>query len=345
MTAPDLARRLPRILVVDDTPDNLFLIGRLFDGRAQIMEASCGRDALRLAMDGPPPELMLLDIVMPDMDGYEVLRRLRQHPPTAAIPVVFFSALATPEQQALGRTLGAVDYLTKPVDASALMARVEAAVQAGARERRLGVLGEKLARNLSAQAWEQLFNGAGASTISFEERHLALLTVESAELRGAPDECEDYRQALQEMAGCYGGQLDRYGRDHTVLFFDRPTDALEMALALQARPGCWPAQLGLHHALCELARFRGMGQWDYALVGDEAERAVAAVPPGGHGMLQVSAACYALLRKHVRSAGRLRQALLTEKFEGDGLSHVCVVPMRPRRAPAWSGDTATASAL
>lgn len=343
MSAPTLSnsepsRTLPRILVVDDTPDNLFLVARLFEGRYEMVQASSGREALRLAMEGPRPELMLLDIVMPDLDGYEVLRRLRQHPPTAAIPVAFFSSLSHRDEQRLGRDLGAVDYLTKPVDAPALLARVEAAVQAGALERRLGALGEKLARHLSAQAWEQLFRGAGTATLTFEHKHLALLLIDAAELRGAPQERQAYREALESMAPQFGGQLDRYARDDALVFFDHPRDALEMALALQVAPDRWPARLALHHGLSELARFRGMGRWERALLDDEAPRVRAAVPPGGHGMLQVSAACYALLRPHVKSSNRLRKALLTEKFEGDGLSHACVVPIGSgaHRAPAWA---------
>src|SRR6266498_343773 len=108
--------RVPRILVVDDMPDNLFLMNGLFEDRYEVIQAPSGKEALKIVMSSNPPDMVLLDIMMPDMDGYEVLRRIRQHPPTAIIPVIFLTALATQQDERLGMDLGAIDYLTKPVD-------------------------------------------------------------------------------------------------------------------------------------------------------------------------------------------------------------------------------------
>src|SRR3954468_6328580 len=133
--SPD--REVPRILVVDDMPDNLFLMNGLFEDRYQVIAASSGQEALKVLMGADPPDMVLLDIMMPDMDGYEVLRRMRQHPPTANIPVIFLTALASRRDERLGMELGAIDYLTKPVDPELVLERVEAQVRATGHARRL----------------------------------------------------------------------------------------------------------------------------------------------------------------------------------------------------------------
>src|SRR5205807_7933921 len=84
--------QVPRILVVDDMPDNLFLMDGLLEDHYRVVLAPSGAEALKVVMSANPPDMVLLDIMMPDMDGYEVLRRIRQHPPTANIPVVFLTA-------------------------------------------------------------------------------------------------------------------------------------------------------------------------------------------------------------------------------------------------------------
>ena len=116
---------LERILVVDDTEDNLFMMSALLEDKYELVLASSGREALSIIMSQAPPDLILLDIMMPEMDGYEVLRRIRQHPPTAIIPVIFLTALSTMQEEQLGLDLGAVDYITKPISPPLLMTRVQ----------------------------------------------------------------------------------------------------------------------------------------------------------------------------------------------------------------------------
>jgi putative two-component system response regulator len=112
-------------------------MSQLLEGRYEVLQAASGQEALAVAAQEPVPDLMLLDIVMPDMDGYEVLRRLRQQPRTAGIPVAFMTSLSEREQQVLGRELGAVDYLTKPVDVREVIERVEAHVRGRQHARRM----------------------------------------------------------------------------------------------------------------------------------------------------------------------------------------------------------------
>ncbi|MEI6557538.1 MAG: ATP-binding protein [Rhodospirillaceae bacterium] len=110
--------------MVDDTPENIQFIGGLLQRDYRVRVANNGAGALRVAAAQPHPDLILLDIMMPEMDGYEVLRRLRVAPETAEIPVIFVTAMDDVADEALGLSLGAVDYITKPVAPALLLARV-----------------------------------------------------------------------------------------------------------------------------------------------------------------------------------------------------------------------------
>ncbi|WP_040570997.1 response regulator [Methyloversatilis thermotolerans] len=112
------------VLLVDDTPENLTVLGEILMPYYRVRVASSGSRALSAAMTDPRPDLVLLDVMMPDMDGYEVLRRLRQDPRTVDLPVIFVTALDTTEDEAHGLELGAVDYITKPVRPAIVLARV-----------------------------------------------------------------------------------------------------------------------------------------------------------------------------------------------------------------------------
>jgi sigma-B regulation protein RsbU (phosphoserine phosphatase) len=115
---------LPRVLIVDDNEINRRLLGAMLRGEGcALLTASDGAEALALARRAPP-HLILLDIMMPDMDGYQVCAELARDPRTAHVPVVFLSALSETADKIKGLDLGAVDYITKPFDAGEVRARV-----------------------------------------------------------------------------------------------------------------------------------------------------------------------------------------------------------------------------
>ena len=112
------------VLVVDDTPDNLSLMGGLLRDHYHVKVANQGEKALKIVQGEQPPDLILLDIMMPGMDGYEVCRRLKANLHTRDIPVIFLTARADMEDERQGLALGAVDYITKPISPPILLARV-----------------------------------------------------------------------------------------------------------------------------------------------------------------------------------------------------------------------------
>ncbi|MBI5657849.1 MAG: two-component system response regulator [Geobacter sp.] len=112
------------VLVVDDTPENLSLMSALLKDDYRVKVANNGEKALRIARSETPPDLVLLDIMMPGMDGYEVCRLLKGDPATGDIPVMFITARSDMEDEKLGLELGAEDYITKPISPPIFMARV-----------------------------------------------------------------------------------------------------------------------------------------------------------------------------------------------------------------------------
>jgi putative two-component system response regulator len=115
----------PTILVVDDTPDNLTLVSSLLKKDYRVRVAINGEKALKIAFSETPPDLILLDVMMPIMDGYEVCQQLRNSPLTAHIPIIFLTAKSEVEDERKGLSLGASDYITKPISPPILEARVK----------------------------------------------------------------------------------------------------------------------------------------------------------------------------------------------------------------------------
>jgi putative two-component system response regulator len=113
------------ILIVDDNPENLTVLGELLRARYKVRAAHSGARALQLARQLPLPDLILLDVMMPGMNGYEVLEELRAEPGTRGIPVIFTTAMSTTEDEQRGLVLGAVDYITKPLRPAIVLARVQ----------------------------------------------------------------------------------------------------------------------------------------------------------------------------------------------------------------------------
>ena len=262
------------ILVVDDLPQNVRLLEAILIPRGyQVVAANSGAEALeRLA--GEPAELVLLDILMPGMDGYEVCRRLRADPATAFLPVVMITASGEQEKVAAIEA-GADDFIAKPFDQAELLARVHSllrikryhdtieqqsaelaawnreleqrvAEQVDALER-LG----RLRRFLSPQLAEIVVSSGDDS---FLHSHRREITVVFCDLRGFTSfsetvEPEDVMAVLTEYHGALGdlvhrfdGTLERFTGDGLMVIFNDPLDcpdaperAVRMALAMRAR--------------------------------------------------------------------------------------------------------------
>ncbi len=138
------------ILVVDDTPENIDVLRGILGSHYTVKVATSGQLALKIAKSAKPPDLILLDVMMPEMDGYDVCRLLKADEGTRNVPVIFVTARSDVEDEMLGFSLGAADYLVKPVSAPLVLARVRTHLALHDRARQLE--GLVLERTASLQA-------------------------------------------------------------------------------------------------------------------------------------------------------------------------------------------------
>ena len=116
------------VLIVDDAPSNLAILTETLRSEFDVRIATSGPEALRLVRE-TPPDLILLDILMPDMDGYEVCRRLKAQASTRNIPIIFLTAKGEVSDETMGLAIGAVDYIVKPISIPIVLARVRTHVE------------------------------------------------------------------------------------------------------------------------------------------------------------------------------------------------------------------------
>ena len=252
----------PTILIVDDTPANLTLLAEVLKPDYRTKAAVSGEKALKLASSATPPDMILLDIMMPGMDGYEVCRRLKADPATRGIPVIFVTAMNEVEDETRGLELGGVDYLTKPISAAIVKARIRTHLllhaQAKAMERMIveletqaaelsnfnrtledrvsdGVnqverLG-RLKRFFSPSVVDFLLSGTADDPLKTHRREVAAVFLD---LRGFtaftetsdPEDVmrviSEYHAAMGEIVMTNGGTVERFAGDGIMIFFNDP---------------------------------------------------------------------------------------------------------------------------
>ncbi len=265
----------PKILVVDDTPQNVKLLADLLTVKGYtVVTAASGAEALK-QMEVERPDLVLLDVVMPGMSGYEVCRKIRENPATQILPVVMATSLDPAQERIKGIEAGADDFLTKPINQPELLARVRSllrikemydTIQAQAAQlvewnktleervqeqvtqlERLG----RLKRFFSPQLAELIVAGGAEDPLKTHRREV---TVVFLDLRGftafaetsEPEEVmgvlREYHAEMGKLILQHEGTLERFTGDGMMIFFNDPTPvsnpaerALRMAVAMRDR--------------------------------------------------------------------------------------------------------------
>ena len=257
-----------RILVVDDTASNVKLLADILAARGYAVQtAAAGAEALEL-MARETPDLVLLDVMMPGMSGYEVCRKIRENPATAMVPVVMVTALDPGQERVKGIEAGADDFLTKPIHQAELLARVRSLLRIKALHDQLTALNRSLERRVDEQDTQlerlarlkRFFSPALAEAIvsgGTEDplaSHRRDITVVFVDLRGftafaetaEPEEVmavlREFHAAMGRLIDEHEGTLERFTGDGMMVFFndpvpvpDAPARAVRMALAMRTK--------------------------------------------------------------------------------------------------------------
>ena len=120
-----MEEKVPRILIIDDERNNLLILTKILKSEYETITATNGIDGLEMATGEQPPDLIILDVMMPEIDGYEVCRKLKNHEKTKDVPVIFITARGGHVNETRGLDVGAVDYVTKPFHPQSISARVK----------------------------------------------------------------------------------------------------------------------------------------------------------------------------------------------------------------------------
>jgi class 3 adenylate cyclase len=252
-----------KILVVDDVPVNVKLLGDLLTVKGyQVVTASNGAEALA-SIEKNRPGLVLLDVMMPGMSGYDVCRKIRENPVTATLPVVMVTALDPTQERVKGIEAGADDFLTKPINQPELLARVKSLLRIKVLhdeladwnrtleqrvEQQLAQLDrlERLKRFFSPQLAELIVSGETEDPLKSHRREI---TVVFLDLRGftafaetaEPEEVmgvlREYHAAMGRLILKHEGTLERFTGDGMMIFFNDPVpvpDAAERAVRMAA---------------------------------------------------------------------------------------------------------------
>lgn len=282
-----LPQKTERLLIVDDTPQNLQVLGSILRQQGyQLNVAQHGRQALEVAFK-TPPDLILLDVMMPEMDGFEACRHLKEDPRTREIPIIFLTAKTGAEDIVQGFELGGVDYVAKPFNPAELLKRVQTHLELKAARERIQELATKLSHYLPPPVYASLFSGERDARIESQRRFLTIFFADIVKFtprseRMAPAELTTWLNTyLNEMAGIcaeHGGTLDKFMGDGIMGFFGDPQtkgeqeDALwcvRMALAMQRRAAELevPIRVGISSGECTVGNFGSAAQMSYTIIG------------------------------------------------------------------------------
>ena len=261
------------ILVVDDTPANVKLLVDVLAAKGFALDSATNGEQALAKIAAAPPDLVLLDIMMPGLSGYEVCRRIRANADTALLPVVLCTSLDAQQERINGIEAGADDFLSKPVNQQELFARVRSLLRIKALQDEVKAQAAQLAqwnRTLEQRVNEQLqqlerlgrlkgffspqlaeaiIAGGGEELLKTHRREISVVFIdlrgftaftEHAEPEEVMELLHDYHRTMGRIVLAHGGTLERFAGDSVMVFFNDPVpierpaeQAVRMALAMQ----------------------------------------------------------------------------------------------------------------
>ncbi len=317
------------VLVVDDTEANIDLLVAALDDEYEVSVAMDGESALEIA-NLETPDLILLDIMMPDMDGYEVCRRLQGNANTSNVPIIFITSMGEIDNKTKGLELGAVDYITKPFEVMEVKARVKTHLSLTLANRKLRYLSSQLSKYVSSEVTQSIMEGKTEAIIKSSRKMLSVFFSDIVDFTTKTEHLEPeeityllnrYFDRMESIIRKYNGTLDKYIGDAIMVFFGDPTtkgpkeDALscvKMALEMQSHVADlareWagygfedPIQIriGIFTGYCTVGNFGSEKQMDYTIIGNSVNAASRLESAASHGGILISNRTWSLTNEYV----------------------------------------------
>ncbi len=316
-----------RVLVVDDTPENVDVLAGILKDDYQVSVALNGAKALQIARSANPPDIMLLDVMMPEMDGYEVCKTLKADPETQNIPIFFVTAKTEVEDETKGFDLGAVDYISKPISPAVVLARVRTHLALKESRSQLEQLSLKLSRYLSPQIYQSIFEGKQDARIGSSRKKLTIFMsdivgftaqTESMEAEDLTFLLNSYLNRMTEIVMAHNGTLDKYIGDAILVFFGDPETngtaedaltclsmALDMRRAVEELRKEWEQKgilsqfairMGITTGYCTVGNFGSELRMDYTIIGGQVNLASRLESTAVPGEILIGPETYALVK-------------------------------------------------
>lgn len=255
------SRKTRKVLIVDDEPSNLDILMELLKDDYKVVAALNGEKAIEIAGSSSPPDLILLDILMPGMDGYEVCQRLKENEATKNLPVIFVTAVSEVMDETRGFKLGAVDYITKPFHPPVVKARVKAHMELKIKSDMLEQLAsiDGLTNLYNRRRLDELLNGewsrcqrnkAPLSLIMIDIDYFKLFNDTYGHAMG--DQClRDVAWTLKDCLKRPGDIIARYGGEEFAVLL--PNTDMEGAQSMAKRLGSEVESLKIPHSASDVS--------------------------------------------------------------------------------------------
>ena len=309
-------RKPARILLVDDVMENIQVAGAILKEKGyQLNIARNGKQALQV-VEKTTPDLILLDIVMPEMDGFECCMQLKANPATRDIPVVFLTANTDTKDLVKGFELGAVDYIIKPFNAPELLSRIHTHIALRQAHLDLAEITQKASRYISPHVFQAIFTGEKSTELATTQKPLTVFFSDIAGFTKRTEKLGDteltrwlngYCERMASLVLKHGGTLDKFIGDAVMVFFGDPQtkgvkeDAVacvRMAIEMMQDVASMDIQIrvGINSGPAFVGNFGTQQQMNYSIIGNAVNLASRLEHASEPGKILVSQATYDLVK-------------------------------------------------